>query len=124
MVAMLQRGALGSASRAEAFATAHFGSCARHRREAVDVYEALEEFCAIPLDALDPEFTEYPERLFPEPAEGGRSEGFVFPELAPNPDGARPPSVIFPCADQLREFALLPGLRLPPESAGAVNTCD
>ena len=55
MVAMLQRRTLGSASRAEAFATAHFGSCARHRREAVDVYEALEEFCSIPLDAPDPE---------------------------------------------------------------------
>jgi hypothetical protein len=55
MVAILQRRPLGSAKPAEAFATAHFGSCARHRREAVAVHEALEEFCPVPLDEVDPE---------------------------------------------------------------------
>jgi hypothetical protein len=56
--------------------------------------------------------------LFPEPAQGGR---FAFAERAvwlfplgrsadplPNPCGARPRSVVFPCADQFRE-PLFPG---------------
>jgi hypothetical protein len=57
-------------------------------------------------------------RLFPEPAHGGRfalAEPAVWlpalgrlEEVLPNPCGARPRSVVFPCADQFRE-PLLPG---------------
>jgi hypothetical protein len=55
MVSLLQRGPLKPGSRAEAFATAHFGSCATHRREAAELHRAVEDFCAVPLDEFDPE---------------------------------------------------------------------
>jgi len=60
--------------------------------------------------AFEREFPLGADPLFPEPAHGGR---FVFAERAvwlfpladalPNPCGARPRSVVFPCADQFRD---------------------
>jgi hypothetical protein len=69
--------------------------------------------------AFEREFTLPDVRLFPEPAQGGLSacaDGAAwleplgrFDDALPNPCGARPRSVAFPCADQFRDPALFVG---------------
>jgi hypothetical protein len=57
MTAMLRRLRSSSVKRADAFASAHFGSCREHLREAVAVHLSLERLCGKPLANLDPEVT-------------------------------------------------------------------
>jgi hypothetical protein len=54
---MLKRFRSAQVGRADAFASAHFGSCPQHMREAVAVHRGLERLCGKPLDNLDPEVT-------------------------------------------------------------------
>jgi hypothetical protein len=57
MTAVLKRFRLRPTMRAEAFASAHFGSCPDHQREAMAVHRILEGLCDGPLDNLDAEVT-------------------------------------------------------------------
>ena len=67
---------------------------------------------ALEAGAFECEFTLPGVRLFADPAHGGRSECADgadwlapfgrFDDALPNPCGARPRSVAFPCADQFR----------------------
>jgi hypothetical protein len=55
MTTMLRRARSGSALRADAFASDHFGSCPGHHREAAAVHQALESLRGEALDRLEPE---------------------------------------------------------------------
>jgi hypothetical protein len=57
MTAVLKRLRLRPTSRAEAFASAHFGSCPDHQREAIAVHRVLEDRCDGRIDCLDPDVT-------------------------------------------------------------------